>query len=477
MADVTNRQPMKRPIQWRLSQGERVLILLIGDLVISSMALLFATYYWSQPDWLKFSLQFIEERIPSWFFISPIIWMLLLAELYDTRRASRISETLKGIGIAFTAGMGIYLLYFFISPPGTLPRLGVAAFLLSATLLTFLWRFIYIKIFTAPLFLRRVLIIGAGRSGSTIARVAHDMNPPPFTLIGFVDDDHTKTEFNVEGYSVLGNSDDLLDIIQAEGITDLIFAISGDISPTMFENVLQLVEHGVAVTTMPIAYEELLGRVPITMLQSDWLLRTFVDQANTGGFYELAKRLMDIFVSMIGVITLLVLMPFISVAIILDSGFPVFYSQDRLGKSGKKFEFLKYRTMYTDAEKDGKALVTVENDQRITRVGKILRKSHLDELPQFINVLRGDMSLVGPRAERPEIIEKLQLSVPFYRARLLVKPGITGWAQINFGYASSVEDTVIKMGYDLYYIKHRNLLLDISIILRTSGTVIGLRGQ
>jgi lipopolysaccharide/colanic/teichoic acid biosynthesis glycosyltransferase len=228
---------------------------------------------------------------------------------------------------------------------------------------------------------------------------------------------------------------------------------------------------------MPISYEELLGRVPITMLQSDWLLRTFVDQANTSGFYEFFKRVLDLVVSFVGVIFLVLLFPFISIAIILDSGFPVFYSQERLGKGGKSFEFLKYRTMYTDAEKDGKALVTVENDQRITRVGKILRKSHLDELPQFINVLRGDMSLVGPRAERPEISDKLQKSVPFYRARLLVKPGITGWAQINFGYASSVEETVIKMGYDLYYIKHRNLLLDISIILRTSGTVIGLRGQ
>lgn len=477
MTGLNNQQQLKRPLKWRLSQGERVLILLIGDLVVSSLALLVAAYFWSQPDWLKFSLQFLQERIPNWFYLSPIVWMLLLAELYDTRRAGRLIETIKGIGIAFTAGLGIYLVLFFISQPGSLPRLGVAAFLLSATVLTFLWRLIYIKIFTAPLFLRRTLIIGAGRAGSMIATVVKGLNPPPFILVGFIDDDEAKLGTSIEGYPVIGNNDDLIRIIREEAITDLIFAISGEVSSTMFENVLRLVEEGISVTTMPIAYEELLGRVPIMMLQSDWLLRTFVDQANTGGFYEFAKRLLDLFAALAGVFLLVILFPFISIAIIFDSGFPVFYSQERLGKGGKSFEFLKYRTMYTDAEKDGKARVTVENDQRITRVGKILRKSHLDELPQFINVLRGDMSLVGPRAERPEIVEKLQQSVPFYRARLLVKPGITGWAQVNFGYASSVEDTVIKMGYDLYYIKHRNLLLDISIILRTSGTVIGLRGQ
>ncbi len=133
--------------------------------------------------------------------------------------------------------------------------------------------------------------------------------------------------------------------------------------------------------------------------------------------------------------------------------------------------------MRQDAEKDGKARVTVENDERITRVGKILRKSHLDELPQFINVLRGEMSLVGPRAERLELVQSLQKKVPFYRARLLVKPGITGWAQVNFGYAATVEDTAIKLEYDLYYIMHRNLLLDLLILLRTVGTVVGFKGQ
>jgi lipopolysaccharide/colanic/teichoic acid biosynthesis glycosyltransferase len=132
--------------------------------------------------------------------------------------------------------------------------------------------------------------------------------------------------------------------------------------------------------------------------------------------------------------------------------------------------------MHQDSEKDGFVQVTQQNDDRITRVGSFLRRSHLDELPQFINVLLGDMSLVGPRAERSELVHQLQGCIPFYRARLLVKPGITGWAQVNFGYAATVEDTAVKLEYDLFYIKHRSILLDIVILLRTVGAVIGFRG-
>ncbi|MCL4561907.1 MAG: sugar transferase, partial [Chloroflexi bacterium] len=136
-----------------------------------------------------------------------------------------------------------------------------------------------------------------------------------------------------------------------------------------------------------------------------------------------------------------------------------------------------FRTMRQDSELNGEVRTTDENDDRITRVGIFLRKSHLDELPQFINVLKGEMSLVGPRAERAALVTRLQQNIPFYRARLLVKPGMTGWAQVNFGYAATVEDTAVKLEYDLYYIKHRNLLMDLVIILRTGWTIIGFRGR
>jgi len=178
-----------------------------------------------------------------------------------------------------------------------------------------------------------------------------------------------------------------------------------------------------------------------------------------------------------GTLIMISVFPFISLAIILESGFPIFFLQERLGRGGQPYKMVKFRTMERDAERDGEARMAEENDQRVTKVGWFLRKTHLDELPQFINVLRNEMSLVGPRAERPQMVASFQQEIPFYRARLLVKPGITGWAQINYGYAGTVEETAIKLEYDLYYIEHRNLVMDISIILRTVGTVLGFKGQ
>jgi len=173
----------------------------------------------------------------------------------------------------------------------------------------------------------------------------------------------------------------------------------------------------------------------------------------------------------------IILFPLAAIMILLESRLPILYKQIRSGKSGKQYTIYKFRTMYQDAEKDGKVQVTHEKDARITHVGSVLRRTHIDELPQFWNVLRGEMSIVGPRAERPELILEYQEEIPLYRARLLVKPGITGWAQINYGYSATVEQTIVKLEYDLYYIKHRSLPMDILIILRTITQVIGFRGR
>ncbi|NMB89969.1 MAG: sugar transferase, partial [Chloroflexi bacterium] len=454
-----------RPIFWRLKQGERKTLLFIGDLLAILLSIFIAFYFWAvQDNFFDFGAAFVRERIPNWFYLLPVFWMLLMVEQYDLRRASRRKETFTGIGIAALVTLGIYLLVFFVAEKGTLPRLGVAIFIISASLLTMGWRFAYINIFTAPLLLRRVIIVGAGRAGSTLARIVSGIWPPPFFVIGLIDDDPEKSGEMIENFTVLGGCERLLELIEAEEVSDLVLAISGRMSPEMFQAMIDAEEQGITVKTMPVIYEELLGRVPIFLLQSDWILRSFFDHVDAGEFYEMTKRLIDIFGGLLGTLVLIPLAPIISLAIVIDSGLPILYSQERMGKNGRLYRILKFRTMCQDAEKDGKARPAVENDQRVTKVGKILRKSHLDELPQFFNVLRGDMSLVGPRAERPELVDSLQTRVPFYRARLLVKPGLTGWAQVNYGYASTVEETGIKLEYDLFYIKHRNLALDFNIL-------------
>jgi exopolysaccharide biosynthesis polyprenyl glycosylphosphotransferase len=463
--------------RWLMKSHERQLILILGDLCVSVISLFIALYIWAQKDqWISFSLQFIRERPPIWFYMLPIFWIILMLDLYNVRKAGSRRDTIQGILIATVVSTILYLVIFFIAEPNPLPRRGVAAFIGSVAVLTLLWRNIYISVFTAPTFLRRVLIIGAGRSGCTMATIIKNIWPAPFFLVGFIDDDDQKIGKSIQGLPVMGNCKNLLEIIKKEHITDLIFSISGEMQPETFSAILQAKENGIEITTMPILYEELIGRVPIFLLEDDWILRSFVDHARSTSSYETLKRIMDIFVASVGFILLVLLAPIISLAILLDGGGPFLYKQERVGINGKPFVLLKFRTMRQDAEEDGKARLAVENDERVTKVGKFLRKSHLDELPQFINILKGDISMVGPRAERPEFVSQLQEEIPFYRARLFVKPGMTGWAQINYRYASNVEESAIKLEYDLYYIKHRNIWLDINIIMRTMGQVVGLRG-
>lgn len=467
-----------RPKRWQLHASERVAILLIGDFLVAAGALFLALYIWAAGDaWMEFSLEFITDRPPFWYFLLPFFWILLLVELYDVHRASNPRETLKGIGLATLIYALIYLLIYFTSAPNSLPRRGVAVFIVFVALLTILWRMGYIRIFTAPHLLRRVLIVGAGKAGKTLATIIAGQWPPPFYTVGLIDDDPEKLGETIENYPVLGNSGNLIKIIAEHQVTDLILAITGEMKGEMFQAILTAQEMGVNLSPMPQVYEDLLARVPIFLLEAEWIVRSFVEKTHTTTLYQLAKSLIDFTGGLIGTIVMSGFYPLISLAIILESGFPILFKQERLGRGGQPYKMLKFRTMERDAERDGEARLAEEKDDRVTKVGWVLRRTHLDELPQFINVLRGEMSLVGPRAERPQLVESFQKEIPFYRARLLVKPGITGWAQINFGYAGTVQETAIKLEYDLYYIEHRNLLMDISIILRTLGTVFGFKGQ
>ncbi len=467
-----------RPKRWHLRAPERVAILLIGDILMAGAALFLALYFWAAGDsWMQFSLEFITDRPPFWYFLLPFFWVILLIELYDVHRAGKFRETLKGIGLAVLIYALVYLLIYFSSAPNSLPRRGVSFFIIFAAIFTLVWRSLYIRLFLAPHLLRRVLIVGAGHAGKTIIGVISDQWPPPFNVIGLIDDDPKKQGKKVGNFPVLGSSHNLLDVIEAQQITDLILAISGEMKGEMFQSILTAQERGVNLTPMPQVYEEILMRVPIFLLEAEWIVRSFVEKTHNSTLYHLSKNLIDFAGGLIGTFIMIGFFPFISLIILLESGFPIFFTQKRLGRGGQPYKIIKFRTMERDAERDGQARMAEENDSRVTKFGWFLRRTHLDELPQFINVLRGEMSLVGPRAERPQMVEFFQKEIPFYRARLLVKPGITGWAQINYGYAGTVDETAVKLEYDLYYIEQRNLFMDISILLRTIGTVLGFKGQ
>jgi exopolysaccharide biosynthesis polyprenyl glycosylphosphotransferase len=470
-----------RGFHWQLRVGERRTLLLIGDFIVALISLGIALYYWGTSErFMGFSMEFLQKRVPAWFFLLPLIWLVLMVELYDVHRAADWTGTVRGVAVAALLGVVLYLaLYFYYAhpPSSLLPRLGVATFVITVSILTLLWRRLYIKIFTASRFMRRTLLVGGGSNGQLLLRVINNMKARPFVLAGIVDDDHRKLGAFVEKHQVIGNSEQLLKIVEENNISDIVVAITGEMQGGMFQALLDAQEQGVEIIRMPTLYEELLGRVPILSLEANWILRSFVDEVRVSGFYLLGKRLLDILGGLVGSLIFLLLLPIISLVTIIDDGLPIFYSQTRLGRGGQPYWIVKFRTMRRDAEPDGQPRWAREDDERATRAGRLLRRTHLDELPQFLNVLRGDMSMVGPRAERPELVEYFQKHIPFYRARLLVKPGISGWAQVNFGYASTIEETVTKLEYDLYYIKHRSMFMDILILLRTPATMWGFRGR
>jgi exopolysaccharide biosynthesis polyprenyl glycosylphosphotransferase len=489
MADNVRTTPLRlRPIEYRN-------ILFTGDLLMAIVSVFAALYTWRQYNFFVRFEALLARGVPRgraedqsllnnniepqfWFYLLPIIWMLLLVELYEPHVASSGRRTTRGIALAAFIGLAAYSLVFIIRPdPTNLPRVGVGAFLLFASVLTLLWRVIFIRLYKSTGQRRRVLLIGAGKAGKTLAELYQSQSTRSFNLVGFVDDASDKRGKTISGLRVMGSCAHLLNLIDVYHISDLVIAINGTIQGATFQAILDAQEKGVEVTRMPILYEEMTGRVPVHHLESDWIIRSFVDGLRVSGFYDLTKRILDIIGGALGLLVFALTYPFLSLAVYLDSGLPVFYSQPRLGRGGQIFKIYKYRTMRQDAEADGEARITLENDPRVTRVGNFLRKLRLDELPQFWNVLRGEMSLVGPRAERPELVAQYQKQVPFYRARLLVKPGLTGWAQINYGYVASIVETAVKIEYDLYYIKHRTLGMDFQIILRTIGTVLRRTGR
>lgn len=491
MADNIRTTPL------RLRANEHRAILLIGDLMMAIGALFLALYTWSRYNLYTYQVlydRYIEQEItpraarqlaesqtvfevPFWFYLLPIIWMILLVELYEPHIAASGRKTTRGIAIAAFIGLLAYSLLFIIQQESNLPRVGVGAFLLYASAFTLAWRMIFIRIYRSTGQRRRILVVGAGKAGQTLADLYRNLGPRSFNIVGFVDDDKQKAGKVFHGIPVLGTTSHLLNLVDVYHISDLVVAISGEIKGAAFQTILDAQERGVDVTRMPILYEEMTSRVPVHHLESDWIIRSFVDGLHVSGFYDLTKRLLDIIGATFGLIIFAILMPFLAFAVWADSGAPVFYSQERLGKGGVLFKIYKFRSMRQDSEAEGSPFTTMENDPRVTRVGNFLRRSRLDELPQFWSVLRGEMSLVGPRAERPGLVREYQKQIPFYRARLLVKPGLTGWAQINYGYVASVTETVVKLEYDLYYIKHRTLTMDIAIILRTIGTVLRRTGR
>jgi exopolysaccharide biosynthesis polyprenyl glycosylphosphotransferase len=450
---------------------------LVGDLSTVILAAALALGLWVViGKGLPHPIGFLRQKdVVRLFWLVPL-WFLLIATLYDPRTVNSKSRTLSGLLVAAGVSLVFYFAIYFYLPPGELPRLVVLFFLIGLAGLEIGWRMLYIGLMALPSLMQPALVIGAGRAGNSIVRVLAEEVPGHLRVLGLIDDDPTKKGQIVGDAEVMGGSAKLRELAVEQEIAVLILAITGEIGGELFQALLDCQEKGIEIVRMQTLYEELLSRVPVGYLDADWIMTSFVDSVRLNDLYAPVKRLLDIIGGAVGSLVFAILLPFLAVVIRLDSPGAVLLRQERAGRAGRPFQMLKFRTMVADAEADGQARWAAPGDPRVTRLGKLLRKTRVDEIPQFWNVLRGEMSLVGPRSERPELVAKLEKEVPFYRARLLARPGLTGWAQVNYRYGWSVEDALTKLEYDLYYIRHRSFWLDVRILIRTLGTVMRFQG-
>jgi exopolysaccharide biosynthesis polyprenyl glycosylphosphotransferase len=369
----------------------------------------------------------------------------------------------------------IYLFTPYVTPPLLISRLTAFTFIGLAVAFTAVWRAAYAGLLVQPSFRHRAIIVGAGWAGRTVADALTVHAATEYDLAGFIDDDPARRDDVVAGLPVVGTSADLVDLVRARGASEVIVAVTRHetLGAQLVQALLACHELGIQITMMHTVYERLTGKVPVEHAGNNLHLVLPTDR-DSNRVYLLLKRAADISVGFIGSLIVLAVLPLAALAIRIESAGPILYRQVRVGRGGRTFTLFKFRTMVPHAEPHGPQWAK-ETDERVTRVGRVLRGLHLDELPQALNLLRGEMSFIGPRPERPEFVGELETVIPFYRGRHAMRPGVTGWAQVNYRYGRSVEDALIKLQYDLYYVRHASVLLDAVILVRTLALVLALR--
>ncbi len=463
---------------WKIRISERRLLLMAGDVAATAAAVLIALGLWAQRAHESYDLTFLLHQI-HWLLILPLVWLILANanDYYNLRVAARLQSSLWRLVQIIMQLMLLYLATFFLSPTGSLPRRFIVYYAVISLLFIGIWRICRIFLIGWTGFRVRAVIVGGGQPGELIWQALKQEAHADYEVVGWVSSQQDDRLVTGVGQR-LGTGVELPSIVHQMGVSELVMAYVNEIPDDIFQGVITCYEHGVQVVPMSRLYEEITGRIPIEhMGEHLWSLVLPVHEHTFYySIYLLLKRVTDLILGVVGLLCFLLVLPILALIIKLDSSGPVFYRQTRLGHRGAEFTVLKLRSMVSGAEVGSGPRWATPGDMRMTRSGRWLRKTRLDELPQFFNVLRGDMSIVGPRPERPEFVNLLAGEIPFYRTRLAAKPGLTGWAQVNYRYGSSVEDALRKLQYDLYYIRHQSLLLDLTVIIKTVGTILLMRG-
>lgn len=334
------------------------------------------------------------------------------------------------------------------------------------------WRLLFNRLAYSANLEERVLIVGSGTTARLVAREMHAQHDYGYRVVGFINDQDGG--LGVLNPATLGTAEDIPRLVRDHDVDRIVVGLSDRRGRLPISELLQAKLSGVYVEDATTTYERLTGKILIDDLKPSWLI--FSDGFVVSRSTRFLKRVFDLLLAAVGTVLSAPLALMTAVAIYLDSEGPILYGQERVGENNVPFTVWKFRSMRTDAEIAGTPVWAKDGDSRVTRVGRVIRKTRLDELPQFWNVLRGDMSFVGPRPERPFFVEQLAKEIPFYQQRHAVKPGLTGWAQVKYQYGSTVEDAMEKLRYDLYYVKNLSIALDLSIVFDTVKVILFGKG-
>ena len=460
---------MQGKINYNIS--ERKLFLRIIDVIVVGVSIFIASNY------LEFQyFRALDSNLTIW--LSTIAVYILffgqIFELYNLKVSSSRFLVIRSILITALLVTVFYIFTPLISPELPENRLQILYLFAVIFIPLVIWRFLYIGLITLPKYHKHILLIGDEEHLLDIIPLI-SKNAPDNNIIGYVSDYKI---LNIEKYKFFDIAKYKLEDIVDEHFVSEIVVSKSDISTSQKINnqLIQLFENGVSIVSSRKFIEKITFSLPVLNLKESFYDYLAFSKSHRSNLYIVFIRFIDILVSLIGVLFLTVSLPFFIIGNLIANRGRLFYYQDRVGKKGKVFNIIKLRTMVSNAEVDG-AVWADKDDNRITSFGKFLRKTRLDEMPQFFNILRGEMSLIGPRPERPEFVEDLEKEVPFYAIRHVIKPGLTGWAQVMYPYASTLEEQQTKLHYDLYYIKERSLLLDFRILIKTISTVLYFKGN
>lgn len=448
--------------------AKRLILLVIGDLLIVNGSLFLSAIIRLG---LSGGWEYIRNN-PSSFVLTGMVFIFtfFFTELYDTRKDFKSIGNIMTVAFASTSACVLTTFLFYISWS---LRIGRGVFIINGLLITLFiigWRVLYSYLLDQPIFKKNVLILGAGWAGKTILQEINKSKKSGLKVAGFIDDDPLKQGKRVDGFPVFGDRYTVHKIIHQNDIGLIISAITHEKHADLLKALIKCSWNGIDIVDMPTIYEQLTGKIPFKHINDMWMLHVVISKPKLYG--KLVKPLLEVFFSLMLFVLLIPAIAIVAAAVKMSSRGRVFYTQERIGKDGKEFTIIKFRTMVENAESGTGAVYTADNDPRITKIGRFLRKWRLDEIPQLLNVIKGEMSLVGPRPERYVFIKEFEEKIPFYTQRLAVRPGLTGWAQVKYPYASSIEQTEEKLQYDLYYIKNMSFLLDLVVLVKTVKVVL-----